>query len=103
MQRKLLDARRVPFAQRLERARVAVFCSLDQDRVAQLLVDQRPLGAKGLPRLTRAAPWGFHLRNSSAAFGDVAASLGREHQAMEGRRERPYWTVRARLRTHQRA
>src|SRR5204862_173379 len=40
---KALHLRRVTFAQRLECTLVAVLSSLDQDRIAQPLVDERPL------------------------------------------------------------
>src|SRR5262245_43004690 len=48
VERKLLDARRVPLAERLERLRITVFCAFDQDRIAQPGVDEWPFRAEGL-------------------------------------------------------
>ena len=51
---------RVPFAQRVERARVAVLCSLHQDRVTQPLVDERRIGPQVLPDWTRSKARRLH-------------------------------------------
>ena len=61
VQRELLDARRVPFAQRFESARVAVFCPFDQDRIAQPCVNQWPFRTEGLLNWTAAASRQLHL------------------------------------------
>ena len=45
---ELLHARRVPLAERLECARVAVFRSFHQNRIAQPRVDERPFRTEGL-------------------------------------------------------
>ena len=55
-----LDTSRVPLAQGGERLRVAVLCTLDQDRIAQPLVDERPLEPQWLLDLTARAPGGLH-------------------------------------------
>ena len=59
-----LDPWGMPLAQRLQRRRIAVFCSLDQDRVTQLLVDERPLGPRVLTNLTALAQRRLHGRPS---------------------------------------
>ena len=50
-----LHPRRVPLAERVERARVAVLCSLHQDRIAEPLVVERRVGPQVLPDWTRPA------------------------------------------------
>jgi biotin-[acetyl-CoA-carboxylase] ligase BirA-like protein len=65
-----LDTRRVPFAQRRQSARVAVFRSLDQDRVTQPLVDDRPLGPRVLTDLTALAQRRLHSRPSVRPVSD---------------------------------
>jgi hypothetical protein len=60
MGRDALDARRVAVAERVERTLVAVLRSSDQDRIAQPLVDERPLGPRGLRNLTALAQGGLH-------------------------------------------
>lgn len=59
-----LDTRSVPLAQRRERRRIAVFCSLDQDRVTQPLVDERRLRPRVLTNLTALAQRRLHGRPS---------------------------------------
>jgi biotin-[acetyl-CoA-carboxylase] ligase BirA-like protein len=59
-----LDARSVPLAERRQRRRVAVFCSLDQNRVTQPLVDERPIGPRVLTNLTALAQRRLHGRPS---------------------------------------
>ena len=59
-----LDARGVPLAERRQRRLIAVFCSPDQDRVTQPLVDERPLGPRVLTNLTALAQRRLHGRPS---------------------------------------
>jgi hypothetical protein len=61
MTRKLLHARRVPFAERLESPRVAVFCSFHQDGIAQPRIRKGPFRTGGLLDLTPAPAWQLHL------------------------------------------
>jgi biotin-[acetyl-CoA-carboxylase] ligase BirA-like protein len=68
-----LDARSVPLAQRRERDRVAVFCSPDQDRVTQPLVDERLLGPRVLTNLTALAQRRLHSGLSVRAVSDSLA------------------------------
>jgi biotin-[acetyl-CoA-carboxylase] ligase BirA-like protein len=68
-----LDARGVPLAERRQRQRVAVFCSLDQDRVTQPLVDERPLGPRVLTNLTALAQRRLHSGLSVRAVSDSLA------------------------------
>jgi hypothetical protein len=60
MGRKPLDAVSVAGAKGLERALVAVLSSLDQDRIAELLVDERPVGPRFLWNVTALAQGGLH-------------------------------------------
>ena len=57
---KALDARSMPLTERRQRQAVAVLRSLDQDRVTQLLVDERPLGPRVLTNLTALAQRRLH-------------------------------------------
>src|SRR4029453_918376 len=50
----------VALTERLERPLVTVLRSLDQDRIAQLLVDERPLRPRCLRNLTALAQGGLH-------------------------------------------
>jgi biotin-[acetyl-CoA-carboxylase] ligase BirA-like protein len=68
-----LDARSMPLAQRRQCRRIAVFCSLDQDRVTQPLVDERPLGPQVLTNLTALAQRRLHSRLSVWAVSDSLA------------------------------
>src|SRR5438093_12496713 len=55
-----LDARSVPLAERRQRQAVAVLRSLDQNRVTQLLVDERHVGPRVLTNLTALAQRRLH-------------------------------------------
>jgi biotin-[acetyl-CoA-carboxylase] ligase BirA-like protein len=68
-----LDARSVPLAQRRQRHRVAVFCSLDQDRITQPLIDERPLGPRVLTNLTGLEQGRLHSGLSVWPVGDSLA------------------------------
>jgi biotin-[acetyl-CoA-carboxylase] ligase BirA-like protein len=70
---KALDARGMPLAQDRQRDRVAVFCSPDQDRVTQPLVDERPLGPRVLTNLTALAQRRLHSGLSVRAVSDSLA------------------------------
>jgi biotin-[acetyl-CoA-carboxylase] ligase BirA-like protein len=73
LRREPLDARSMPLAQRRQRRRIAVLCSLDQDRVTQPLVDERPLGPGGLTNLTALAQRRLHGRPSVLPVSDSLA------------------------------
>ena len=61
MARELLHARRMPFAERLESPRIAVFRSFHQDRITQPRIRKRPFRMGGLLDLTPAPAWQLHL------------------------------------------
>src|SRR5438477_1122797 len=84
-----LDLRRVALAKRLERSLVTVFCSFDQDRIAQLLVDERPLGPRCLRNLTALAQGGLH--------GGVSLVAGGGHADARGGRSAPAKPLRTSL------
>src|SRR5437899_11133725 len=84
-----LDLRRVALAKRLERSLVTVFCSFDQDRIAQLLVGERPLGPRWLRNLTALAQGGLH--------GGVSVVAGGGHADARGRRSAPARPLRTRV------
>ena len=73
LRREPLDARSMSLAERRQRRRIAVFCSLDQDRVTQPLVDERPLGPGGLTNLTALAQRRLHGRPSVLPVFDSLA------------------------------
>ncbi len=68
-----LHTRSVPLAQRRQRHRVAVLCSLDQDRITQPLVDERPLGPRVLTNLTALAQRRLHSGLSVRGVSDSLA------------------------------
>src|SRR5439155_24686649 len=76
-------------AERLECPLVAVFRSLDQDRIAQPLVDKRPLGPRCLRNLTALAQGGLH--------GGVSVVVGGGHADARGRRSAPARPLRTRV------
>ena len=59
-----LDPRSVPLAQRGKRLAVAVLRASDQNRITQLLVNERPVGPQVLPNLTALAQRRLHGRSS---------------------------------------
>jgi BirA family transcriptional regulator, biotin operon repressor / biotin---[acetyl-CoA-carboxylase] ligase len=63
----------MPLAQSRQRDRVAVFCSPDQDRVTQPLVDERPFGPRVLTNLTALAQRRLHSGLSVRAVSDSLA------------------------------
>ena len=60
---------------------VAVLCSLDQDRVTQLLVDERPLGPRVLTNLTALAQRRLHSGPSLRPVRRLARAGGRRSAA----------------------
>ena len=72
-----LDPRRMALAECGERVRVAVLGSLDEDGVAELLVDERPLGPRVLPNLTALAERRLHGRPSLCRGERLAGARGR--------------------------
>jgi biotin-[acetyl-CoA-carboxylase] ligase BirA-like protein len=90
---KPLDARSMPLAQSRQRGRVAVFCSPDQDRVTQPLVDERPLGPRILTNLTALAQRRLHSGPSvrlvfdslapEAVLPRLRGRFGREYAYLE--------------------
>ena len=93
LRRETRDARSVPLTERRQRRRIAVFCSLDQDRVTQPLVDERPLGPRVLPNLTALAQRRLHGRPSvwpvfdslepEAVLPRLRGRFGREYAYVE--------------------
>lgn len=57
---KALDPGSVPLAERRQRLAVTVLCSLDQDRITEPLVDERPFGPRVLSNLTALAERRLH-------------------------------------------
>src|SRR3954462_12624089 len=58
---QLFNAWGVPFAERRQGLRIAVFCSFDQDRIAQPRVDEGPFRTGGLLDWTAAAARQWHV------------------------------------------
>ena len=82
MVRQPLDARRVPLAERCQRAPIAVFRSLHQNRVAQPFVDQRLVMPEVLTDWTRSAHGRLHR---SSLRTRAALALGGGDAPVPGR------------------
>src|SRR5438876_5901200 len=76
-----------------------VKCLRSGGRYARVVVIENASPNAPSPRLQTALRWG----GTSGSSSNAAEVLGRWHQAMQGRRERPYGCIWARPRTPQRA
>jgi hypothetical protein len=87
VQRDLVRARRVALAERLQCLPVSVFCSAHEDRVGQLLVDERPVRPKVSRSWTDATGWGLHR---TIYFRDVRLTSDLVLPALRGSYGREY-------------